>query len=872
MLHFSKTMKIRTFLNFITIFLCLTNFYLAEVSAQNQQADINSIDFAKINVDDITDDQIRQLMEKSAENGLTQQQIETVALSRGMPQVEIQKLRLRMNTIQTVGSSKQQGTAVKGPIRKEYPTRKRTDLKPDELLNQMFSLKADSFVLKEDVRKKIFGYSLFNTKDLTFEPSINFPTPENYILGPGDEVNINIWGVSQKDYKLIISPDGFIMIDNVGPVLVSGLTIEKASKIITTRLSSIYAGIRGSNPNTFAQISVGNLRSIKVILLGEVYLPGSYTLNSLAHAFNALYLSGGPDINGSLRNIEIIRNNKVIDSIDVYDFLFRGNVEKNILLNDQDIIKINPYVTRVKIIGEVKRPLTYEMKLGESLSDLLQFAGGFSDKAYTNRIKIFRNTSREKQIIDVAAPEFKHSPLQNGDSVIVEPILNRFANRVEIKGAVYRPGEYSTQDSLTILQLIEKAEGLKGDAFLSRAIIYRTKENYTLEAIPVDLASLITGTFPDIVLKREDIVVIPSIFDLQEEYYIQIDGDVRNPGQFPYMYNSTVEDIILQAGGFLESASMARLEIARRVKDVGALTTSNKVADIFYYPITKDLKLSDAGKKFVLEPFDRIFIRRSPGYEEQITATVEGEVLFPGEYSISSKDERISDLILRSGGLTPDAFPKGASLIRVFKVDEKERIKAFQPGGLFYGDNLNNMRTSDNQPENNADVNMENKDKKLQVLDSIVAIAAHYINKQAIGIDLEMILSNPHTKYDLILQEGDKLMVPKLLQTVSISGELLHPITARYDKRNNFRGYIRSAGGFTSKAKPSKSYVIYANGSVDVTRSIMGLKNYPKLEPGAQIIVPKKEEKKSLTTGEVISISSALASMALILVTLLNTF
>jgi len=873
----SCILNFKLLLRFFILIISLTT--VSTVSwSQTQQNDLNSIDFTKIKVDELSDEQIRLMMEKAAENGVTQQQIEVVAMSRGMSQTEVQKLRLRMNTVQTLGGSRiGQISGPTGTMRQELTTTKRTDLKPEDILSSLFSEQIDSLSQKPDPRLKIFGYSLFNTQNLSFEPSVNIPTPANYMLGPGDEISIDIWGASQQNYRLMVAPDGFIIIENVGPVHVSGLTIEKASEKIIARLSSIYAGLRGSNPNTFAQISLGNLRTIKVVLLGEVYLPGSYALSSMATAFNALYLSGGPDINGSLRNIEIMRDNTVIDSIDVYDFLFRGDIQKNILLKDQDIIKINPFSVRVIASGEVKRPLIYEMKPEESLADLIRYTGGFSGKAYTNRIKIIRNTSREKEILDVLSSEFDNIPLHNGDSVIIEPILERFANRVEIKGAVYRPGEFAIQDSLSLLQLIKKAEGLKGDAFLSRAVIYRTKENYSLETIPVDLGALMNGTGRDIMLKREDIVTIPSIFDLQEEYYVQIDGDVRNPGQYPYMYNSTVEDIIIQAGGLLESASMARLEIARRVRDAEAVTTTNKVADIFYYQISKDLKLSEDGKNLMLEPFDRIFIRRSPGYEEQITAFIEGEVLFPGEYSISNKDERISDIIRRSGGLTQDAYPRGASLIRAFKTDEKERTKALQSGELLRRDYMGQTGMTGmtgmtgNDPLNSMNNTTILNERKLEVLDSLITSATQFKNEQAIGIDLEMILSEPHGKYDIIIQEGDRLVVPKLLQTVSLRGELLHPITARYDKRNGFLDYVRSAGGFTSDASKSRSYVIYANGSVDITRSAFGFKNYPRIEPGAEIVVPVKEEVRRLTPGQLVSLGSALTSMALLLVTLMNS-
>lgn len=866
-------MKIKVIRQIILTWFCLTPFFLFnEVKAQNQDFNINTVDFTKIRVDDISDEQIRQLVSKAEESGYTQQQIETAAIARGMSQSEVQKLRYRMNSVKTLGGGRTTlaGTT-RGQLRQETQAQKRTDLNPEDILAPLFDEEFDTLAVKEDPRAKIFGYTLFNTQDLTFEPSINLPTPENYVLGPGDEVNIEIWGASQQNYNLMVMPDGYILIDNIGPVRVNGMTIEEATKKIKSTLSSIYAGLRGSNPNTFAQVSLGNLRSIKVVLLGEVYLPGSYTLSSFSRAFNALYMSGGPGINGTLRDIQIIRDSKVIDTIDVYDFLFKGDIRKNILLHDQDIIKINPFMTRVSISGEVKRPLIYEMKEGEVLNDLIRFAGGFSGKAYTGRIKVFRNNIREKEVLDVPLEDYRTVSLCNGDSVVIEPILDRFANRVEIRGAVYRPGTYAVQDSLTLLQLIEKADGLKGEAFLSRAVIYRTMENYNLETIPVDLEALLDGKLADIMLKREDIVTIPSVFDLQEEYYVQIDGEVRSPGQYPFMYNSTVEDIIIQAGGLLESASMARLEVARRVKDAQSTAVSNKVADIFYYQISKDLRLSDAGKGLVLEPFDRIFIRRSPGYEVQITAFVEGEVIFPGEYSISGKDERISDIINRAGGLTPDAYPKGASLIRMYKIDEKERAKAIQSGDLLRQSFFAQTTNSGYYPYERTNADILKDERKRQVLDSIITAATLYRDEQAIGIDLEKILAEPHGRHDILIQEGDRLVIPKELQTVSLSGELLHPITARYDQSNHFKDYVRNAGGFTSNANKSKSFVIYANGSVDITRGFIGIKNYPKVEPGAEIVVPKKDAVKRMTASQWITLGSSLTSMALLVVTLINT-
>jgi protein involved in polysaccharide export with SLBB domain len=540
-------------------------------------------------------------------------------------------------------------------------------------------------------------------------------------------------------------------------------------------------------------------------------------------------------------------------------------------LNDQDIIRIDPYEIRVAISGEVKRPMIYEMKSSENMNDLIMFSGGFTENAYIRRLKVYRNTATEKRIIDISQNAFNEFYMQNGDSVVVERILDRFENRVEIKGAVYRPGFYSTGDSLTLLQLLDKAEGLKGDAFRSRVVIYRTMENYNIESISVDLEALQKGMVEDPVLKREDIIVIPSVFDLQEEFYVQIDGEVSRPGKYPFMFNSNVEDVIIQAGGLLESASMARLEVARRVKDADATTTSNKVAEIFYFQISKELRLAEEGKNLKLEPFDRIFVRRSPGYEEQLTVTIEGEVIFPGKYSISNKDERISDVIRRAGGLTTDAYPNGANLIRVFPTDEKERKAALESTKLLKQEYWNGLKIGDEALNaNTRTVNGNNNAEKLRILDSLLLSSINNRKEQAIGIDLVRILLEPHSKHDLIVQEGDILKVPKLLQTVGLSGALLHPITVRYDSKNSFRNYISSAGGFAQNARPSKSYVIYANGSVDITHSFMGIKKYPKLEPGAEIVVPEKELKRNVTPGEIISISSALTSMALIMVTLIN--
>jgi protein involved in polysaccharide export with SLBB domain len=816
-MHFILKRIKKVFVVKLAFFSFFLFFAIANLSAQT--FNLSSRDYSNLNIDEVTDDQIQELLKKAEANGYTQQQIEAVAVAKGLPQNELVKLRQRINLMQVNKVVVDNQTSA---------DRSRTQENVVSVLD------------KEDPRSNIFGYSLFNSKNLTFEPNVNIPTPLDYQLGPGDKLIIDIWGASQQNYQLTISPDGFIIIDNVGPIAINGLTIEKATEKIINRLTSIYSGLKGPNPNTFAQISLGSLRSIKIILLGEVNIPGSYTLNSLATAFNALYRSGGPNINGSLRNIDIVRNNKVISNLDVYDFLLKADKSADIRLNDQDIIKVNPYVTRVNLSGEVKHTAIYELKSSEKLNDLIAFSGGFNDKAYTKRVKIYRNTSREKQILDITSEEFASFTLQDGDNVVIEPILNRFENRVEISGALYRPGEYSLDEGLSLLKLINKAEGLKGDAFLSRAMIYRTKEDLNIEAIPLELSKILAGKLPDVLLQREDVVIISSIFDLQEEFYFVIDGAVRNPGKFPYSQNTSLQDIIIKAGGLRESASLANIEIARRIKDQNITTSSIKVAEIFTFQINKDLRLSDSASKFVLEPFDRIFVRRSPGYEVQVIAQVEGEVVFPGSYSISSKTERISDLVKRSGGLTNEAFPEGARLERILPFNEKERLKTLENISI--------------QSEDSLLVNNIAKDRQ-----------------QAIGIDLNKILAQPGSKYDLFVKAGDILIIPKELQTVRLSGAVLQPITVRYDKRNSFRNYIDNAGGYSEDANPSKSYVLYANGSVDRTRSIFTLKGYPKIEPGAEIIVPNKVQKQRMTSSEALSFGSAMASIALVLVTIIKT-
>lgn len=812
----------------------ILSFHPIYLYSQNYKTDIS-----KINVDQLSDDQIQKLIQKAQSSGLSLQELKSAALAKGMPPSEIKKLEARIaklnsntNNNQTTGATDRTRQNISKEPYDNFDIYQLTE-KPDSV--EIIARQKEEKL--REIERKIFGYDLFNSKNLTFEPSLNIPTPQNYQIGPGDEIIIDVWGASQLNYRLIVSPEGSIFIDNVGPININGLNIDKASNKIIGRLSGIYSGLIGPRPNTYAQVNIGNLRSIKVTIAGDVRLPGTYTLSSLSTLFNALYVSGGPSVNGSFRNIQLYRENKLITLLDVYDFIIRGNQINNVRLQDQDLILVSPYKTRVEVQGEVKRPALYEIKDNEHLSDLIDFSGGFSEKAYSYRLRIIRNSGREYKIFDIERKNFSAFSLENGDFINVDTILSRFENMVNIDGAVYRSGRYELTDSLTLKNLIDKAEGLRGDAFMTRAIIYRLRPDLTKESVPVNLSVLMNNKDSDVLLQKDDSVKVFSIFDLQEDYSLKIDGEIIKPGKYPFIKSMTLEDFIAMAGGLKESASLARIEVARRIKSSDVNAKTAKIADIFQFSVSKDLQLNDSASKFILEPYDNIFIRRSPGYEVQTIARVNGEVLYPGLYSISNKDERISDLVNRSGGLTTEAYAKGARLVRKSSQDIKERRKIIESIESQSADSLE------------------------------IIIPAE--NKEAIGINLVEILKNPHSNFDITLQDGDVLEIPKELQTVRLSGAFLYPITVRYDKSFRFSDYASMAGGFAEDAKPNKAYVVYANGSVDKTSRFMFFDIYPKIEPGAEIIVPKKIERKNrLSIQETMAIATGLASLTTMIITI----
>jgi protein involved in polysaccharide export with SLBB domain len=798
-----------------------------------------SQDFSNVKVDEMSDAQVRAFLRQVEASGLGEEQLEQIAVSRGMSAGEVSKLRQRVERIkrqeEAAPKRKQEsgGRTVNRPESEKEPRSERDET----------SDKPSASEEQQRLRARIFGASLFANSNLTFEPNLRLATPVDYQIGPDDEILIDIYGYSEASYQLRVSPEGTINIPMVGIVPVSGATIEQASSRIRSRLSKIYPGI--NTGSTSVSISLGNIRSIRVVLTGDVVKPGTYTLPSVATVFNALYASGGPTENGSFRTIQVIRGGSIVAVLDVYDFLLYGSLKNNVRLQDQDVIRIPTYRNRVEVSGEVKREGIFEMMSGESLADLLRFAGDFNEQAYRARIKVLKNTETERKIEDVTAGQFNSYQPSSGDRFFVEEILNRFQNRVRVNGAVFRPGEYELTEGLTLSQLIRKAEGLKEDAFANRGYITRIKNDLTTEIISFNTTEIIDGTSADVSLKREDIITIPSIFELKEEYRLSIDGEVRNPGMFAYAENTTLEELIIKAGGLKESAMPKRVEVARRVKNGNPLTDTSITAQVFYVDIDRDMKKASA---FVLKPFDIVSVRPAPGYQVQKQVRIEGEVLYPGNYTITNKDERISDLIKRAGGLTVFAYEEGASLKRTGRKLTQSDVEQEQY-------KLQQFQALQKVNNDSADVNLTD-----------VSIRNDYV-----GINLPRILRHPKANYDLILEDGDVLNIPKELQTVKVSGEVLSPSSVLYSGSKGFRRYIRESGGFSPKALKKRAYIIYANGGVASTRKFLLFNQFPSVKPGAEIFVPQKEDRKSrLSTSEIVAISTGLATIATLIFTILR--
>ena len=680
--------------------------------------------------------------------------------------------------------------------------------------------------------KTVYGRNIFTTGGLSFAPSANLPTPVNYVLGPGDEVIIDIWGTNQATIRQTISPDGTINIPDVGMISLNGMTIKQADAYMKRKLGQIYS-VDGDDAKSEIKLTLGNIRTIQVNMMGEVANPGTYYLSSLSNIYHALHRAGGVSHLGTLRDIQLIRKGKVVATVDIYEFIRSGKMNE-IILEEGDIINVPTYDILVDIAGNVKRPMSYELKPGETIADLVDYAAGFTGDAYTENIRLIRKNGKEYQIFTIAEPDYATFELVEGDALAVGAMLDRFANRLEIKGAVYRPGTYELGDKIaTVKDLIAQAEGLKGDAFTNRALITREREDLTLEIIPVDIAAILSGSALDVSLVKNDVLYIPSIHDLQDLGSITIGGEVANPGTFVYAANTTLEDAIMLAGGLLESASTVKIDVTRRIKDATSTEQSEKIMEVYTMSF-KDGYVLDGEAGFVLEPYDDIFVHKSPSYVVQKHVKVTGEVIFPGTYAMSQRTERLSDLVAKSGGLTPWAYVKGARLQRRVIGEEKARMQTTV--GL-----LTSAKDS---------INVEMLDQE---------------ELYFVGIDLEAAIANPGSDADLVLREGDILGVPEYINTVKISGNVMYPNTVTYNSGMSVRDYVKMAGGYGFRSKKNKAYVIYMNGTIARARKFS--KNV--VEPGCEIVVPKKREKEG-TLQEVLGVATTASSIATMMATITN--
>jgi len=796
----------------------LSVFFLAVGQKTFCQSTVNP---STVDVNSLNDSQIQRILQEIQTRGLTQDQAIALAKSQGATQSQIDQLMIRIQQQQMNPSD-----TLSVPKTENFTT----------ISNKRAYTSPKARVYITEKAKKIFGVQLFNSQNLTFEPAVNIPVPQNYNLGIGDQLSINVWGASQTRYQLIIDKSGSITIPDVGPVYLAGTSFEKGQTLIKNRLMAIYSGMAGEYPNTWAEVSLSTVRSIKITVIGEINAPGTYILPSTASAFNALYLSGGPNENGSFREINLIRDGVTIKKIDVYDFLINADPSANAQLREQDILFVPPYKTHVELAGKIKREGIFEIKNSETIKDLIRFAGGFGDKAYTHSLTVIRNNEKEREVRTVADTEFGKFMLQNGDSIRADSILNRFSNRVAINGAVFHPGNFELTPGMKLSDLIKKADGLREDAFMNRGLISRIKDDNSPENISVDLREVIAGSY-DLVLRKEDKVLIRSIFELREARTVHITGEVIRPVTFEFEENLTLGDLIFKAGGFREEADLSVVEVTRRLSYEQAAKVTDKMNDIFQFALTRDLKLSPSDAAFKLMPFDEVYVRRAPGFVNQGTIFISGEVVYGGTYAISNKNERISGVIKRAGGLIPGAFVSGATLTRTYNLSSAEIEKKKQ---------LMRMDTT--------------------LRDSTLIEKKSY----PVGIELDKILANPGSSIDLLLQPGDAINIPRELQTVKVSGNVMNPLALTYEKRLSLRRYIYLAGGYDELARKSKTYVIYPNGTTASTRGII-FKKFPAITPGSEIIVPKKPEKKGGdNTMKWISIASAMSTLAIAVATLVK--
>lgn len=797
--------------------------------------------FLALSAGAMTDDEVIRYIRTQSANGKTEKQIGQELLAKGVRPEQVQRIKAKYQKEGTMGTGQpaQTATLQKSSTPTSYQRGSMDEDRSTIIVSETDEMTVDNYTVDvQTPQKQVYGHELFNSQSLSFEPNKNLATPKNYRLGPGDEVIIDVWGAAEEHLREVISPEGSIMVSRLGPVYLNGKTVDEANQYVKNLFARKYGGL--NNEQTDVSVNLGDIRSISIDIMGEVSTPGTFRMSPFSSVFHALYNAGGINDIGSMRNISVLRNGKRVATVDIYDYLFNGKQTGNIRLQEGDVIIVPPYEQIVNITGNVKRPMYYEIKPGETIASLLEYSGGMAGDAYSGMVQLSRQNGSENELYNVERGDFNSYRLKDGDVVTVGTVLDRFSNRVELKGAVTRPGLYALgSGATTVTDLIRMADGLTDDAYKGRALLYRQGPDLTLEVIPVDLAAIEAGLDPDITLSKNDIIEVASVQELVEKGDFTITGMVPNPGPYSYMKNTSVEDLILRAGGLREGASTARVDISRRIVDPSATYETSQIAQTFTVDIVGGLGTNaNAAREFILKPYDRVTVRTSPGYGIQKEVTVNGQILFAGPYTLQKRNERLSDLVARAGGVVDGAYLKGAYLKRKLSEDERQAR------------------------ENVLRIAMQNQEGNDSISRTKIEVADVY----NVGIDLVAALAKPGSTQDLVLQEGDALYIPEEQNTVKISGDVMYPNTVVFEPGKKVSYYINEAGGYGNRAKKSKCFIVYMNGHVaKVGRNTV-------VDPGAHIIVPSKEQSQGFGWDKVLTFVSGFGSVATMAATIASLF
>lgn len=768
----------------------------------------------------LSDQQVLQMAVQEKRSGASESEVATRLMQKGATMDQIQRIRSQYaKQITKQGMDDTVDNAID-----DAKARMRTNNEPkDNAITTSEGSIAPQYVPEAlaPSGKKVFGRDIFNNKRLSFEPQMNIATPQNYVLGPGDQLIVDVYGASQESLKLTVSPDGDITIPEFGPVHVSGLSVASAQSRIRSKLGGYFQSSQ-------IKTTLGQTRTIMVNVMGEVRVPGTYTLSAFATVFHALYMAGGISELGTLRSIKVFRQGRQISVVDVYEFILNGRLAGNVRLQDNDVIQVGTYDCIVDVTGSVKRPMAYEMKANESLSSLLKYSGGFADNAYKKLVRVLRNEDF-KSVYNVEEFDFSSFKVADGDHVMVDAIIDRYKNMVEVKGAVFRPGMYQLGDKVSsVRSLIETASGLTEEALTSRAVMRRMKPNRTQEVLSLNLEGILNGTEADVPLQNEDVLFIPTLSEHQNLRTLTITGEVIFPGVYEYADNMTLQDFILQAGGLTDRASNVKVDVSRRLRDPNAQDAGLEIAKTFSFSLNNQ-------NDFTLEPYDIVQIRRSPVFQDPIRVNVEGEIAFEGSYTMEQKNQRLSDVIKSAGGIVPGAYVRGARLVRKMSDEEKARMQAV------------------------IQIARQSADGKDSIALDKIAMSDTY----TVGIHLDEAIANPGSTQDIELMDGDRLIIPRFNHTVRISGDVNAANTVAYNEGKGYKYYIEQAGGFGDRAKKRHAYIIYQNGT-------MAKASKGKIEPGCEVVVPSKAKRDNLSLGQWLGIGTSAASLATMFATIAN--